>query len=60
MSIPLSTVIQASSLKTNEIVSGEPGMTHTVDENVEITNDLHIGVGPTHTGTITMNGRVYT
>ena len=60
MSIPLSTVIQASSLKTNAIVSGEPGMTHTVDENVEITNDLHIGVGPTHTGTITMNGRVYT
>ena len=60
MSIPLNDVIKGISLKSDISSLGEPGITHTIDENVKITNDLSIGTGNKHTGTITMNNKVYT
>jgi hypothetical protein len=59
MSIPLGNVIKDISLEAAEFLSGGYGITHTIDENVSITNDLSIGTGPQHTGTITMNDKIY-
>ena len=60
MSLPLNDVIKGISLKSDISSLGEPGITHTIDENVKITNDLSIGTGTEHTGTITMNNKIYT
>ena len=57
--MPTGQVISDPSLKAAAFLSGEPGITHTIDESVKITNDLSIGTGSNHTGIITMNDKIY-
>ena len=57
--LPQGKVIDNGSLQSNNFLSGLPGVTHTVDENLKITNDLSIGTGSQHTGTIIMNDKIY-
>ena len=58
-SFPQGKVIVSEGLLSNNFLSGLPGVTHTVDENLKITNDLSVGTGSQHTGIITMNNKIY-